>query len=69
MLNNAFQKIIDSETPVLVDFYADWCGPCKTMDKELWNSEEFKMLKNYVFIEVDIDKNTFCKLHFISCLL
>jgi len=43
---------------VIIDFVADWCGPCKTMDKQLWSSEEFKLLKNYVFIEVDIDKNT-----------
>lgn len=51
-----FQNILNSDKPVLVDFFAEWCGPCKMMAPELkkfaqLHPEEVRVLK------IDIDKN------------
>lgn len=51
-----FNNIINSSRPVLVDFYADWCGPCKQVPPILKQVKE--ELKDQVrIIKVDVDRN------------
>lgn len=51
-----FNEIIQGDKPVLVDFYADWCGPCKMMAPVI---EEFskEMGDRMRIIKVDVDRN------------
>lgn len=51
-----FNELINSDVPVLVDFYATWCGPCKTMSPIL--DEVAKQVQGKAkVIKVDVDKN------------
>ena len=56
MAKSSFQNIINSEKPVLIDFYADWCGPCKTFSPIV---EQLKddMGDDVRVIKINVDKN------------
>ena len=53
---SSFSKIINQPKPVLIDFYADWCGPCKMMSPVLKQVKD-NLGERVSIIKIDVDKN------------
>ena len=53
---NAFQQLIQKDQPVLVDFFATWCGPCQKLAPILKQVKE-SLGERITIIKIDVDKN------------
>lgn len=50
------QQVMNSNKPVLVDFYANWCGPCR-MIASILDEVNHELADDVVIAKVDVDKN------------
>ena len=57
-LDSAFDLASTSNKIVMIEFMAEWCPPCKRMEKETFSNDKIINKSNeFIFVKVDVDKN------------
>ena len=62
-MNDTLDKIINSDKPVLIDFFATWCGPCQMLGPILKEVKD-NLGDRVSIIKIDVDKNQSAANHY-----
>lgn len=55
----ALEKARKTQKPIMIDFFATWCGPCKMLDEKIYPAPAVvEESQNFVCVKVDVDKNS-----------
>lgn len=55
-MTGTFEELIASDTPILIDFFAEWCGPCKTLSPTL-QQLAYEAGDDLKIVKIDVDRN------------